>query len=167
MINIEQIASLAVDMILDTGQLHPFLYINRKQPAEDSGTIMIMPQIAMDQQELKDMMLQMVGAYISQELKIDDAAEIYFAAEAWASKDPKGGLMPSEDPDRIEVILISCINVETKKVQAIVYEIVRNGDNIDLGPFGEHTDAAFDMVESRMMELILSGYEHGIQSQRD
>lgn len=90
---------------------------------------------SMDSEEEKNE----VSLLLQSTLAMTNADAIVFVSEAWmvrpSSKDPIPSIMPSQHPDRYEVVMLS---IEHRVVGAALYEakIVRNGKKATLGEIG-------------------------------
>jgi hypothetical protein len=97
-----------------------------------------------------------VGIQVGKSGQIGDVELVVFVDEAWAGPPRTPYVRPSEDPNRMEVLLISALDPKTNKQTVQMYNCVRDskGAVVELKPssMGE-TEA-----ESPLLPAFLTGF---------
>jgi len=158
-VDMEKIVQMAKLIALKQGYHAPMLFLD--------GTIAKAPMILEqfpDEHEGKIKYLYLVGKLFSKKHEIGMLNKVFFIMEAWmgyaASLDAvkKGKfIMPSQDPKRIEVLLISCLDIVTgaQSVKAIEYVRDRTGNLRELKDFSLPEGVT---TESPLLPAFVAGY---------
>lgn len=89
-----------------------------------------------------------------------------FHSEAWMSildKDENITCMPSEDPNKIEVVLVNCVTLDRKTCSSTL-EIRRAEENITLVPYGPQADI-IDCLDGNSLQIesnLLANFYYGV-----
>jgi hypothetical protein len=96
------------------------------------------------------------GIQLGKSGQIGDVEMVVFVDEAWVSPARTPYVRPSEDPDRMEVLLITALDPQTSKQTVQMYSCVRDykGTVIELKP--SSTGAA--EVESPLLPAFMTGF---------
>lgn len=81
-------------------------------------------------ERVKDMFY--AGAFLADKGNIGEVELIVFVSEAWMGRN--SNITPSQDPSRIEVLLINSLNAMTQEERLIAFDVIRDpkGQVIDL-----------------------------------
>jgi hypothetical protein len=104
------------------------------------------------EERAKDMMY--AGAMVADRHNVGELELVVLVNEAWMSKN----VMPSQDPNRIEVLTISSLDTSTQEQYVTMFEVVRNprGQIIDLKQ-GQHLES------TRAKGVLLTAFQEGYQ----
>ena len=100
-----------------------------------------------------------VGYSVARNDKLGALVQVYFISEAWVSIIRQGTLpdvRPSQDPQRQEILVISCINLkeQTKEIAILSYVRDNEGRLIAIKDFGNEGI----QFESELLDAFLAGY---------
>jgi len=91
--------------------------------------------------------------------QLSQLEQVFFISEGWMSRHQRGTppVPPSEDPHRIEVLLVSRLDVAQKRNELAVYEIVRQGEAVvDLSHQGD-----LSSYDSPLLKAFAVGFQMG------
>ena len=126
----EIVEKLAIDVcIKENGHIPQLIVCGKRQ-----SSIMILKHFPDTYEEkIKTMASAAIQTVIEQGEKIGELRRVFFISEAWMSvvkkKNLKTFLMPSKDPNRIEVLIISEFDVDNNEENVSSFEIKRNSEN--------------------------------------
>jgi hypothetical protein len=105
-------------------------------------------------ERVKDMLY--AGAMVADQRNVGELELIVFVSEAWMGSNRD--VMPSQDPQRIEVLLINTLDTQTQEEQIIAFEIVRDNQEkvIDLRQMGLPEK---DSVKGMLLPAFQKGYQ--------
>ncbi len=116
---VDEIVQLAKKRILEMGYQEPILFIK--------GT---KKKVAMGFQKFGDTSIQKertmlnAGANLAHKNSVGELEALVFVDEAWM--DMNVDVLPSEDPKRVEVLLINTFDAATQEERVMMFEMVRN-----------------------------------------
>jgi len=108
-------------------------------------------------------MMNAAGFALGKSDTIGQLEQVFFITEAWMSMPPGGELTlpPSQDPNRIEVLLISQLEVAERRGDLVMFEMIRDGEQLvdlkEFAPRGEK-DLSFD---SPLLDAFANGFQMG------
>jgi len=87
---------------------------------------------------------------------------VYFVSEAWLSLGQEGKLprlRPSKDPKRIEVLMVSGLEINSRQVRLAIYEMLRDraGQLREIRAW-EYPDNPDDAADTPLLEAFLAGF---------
>lgn len=87
---------------------------------------------------------------------------VYFISEAWLSQGQEGKpphMPPSKDPKRIEVLMVSGVEINPRHVRLAIYEMIRDkaGDLLEIKPW-EYPDDPDDAADTPLLEAFIAGF---------
>jgi hypothetical protein len=85
-----------------------------------------------DSHEIRMAQMRVAGYVLGRQANIGKLLQVFFISEGWMSVASKGRLpatKPSEDPNRVEILLINHILLETNATQIVAYEMIRANDD--------------------------------------
>lgn len=126
-IDFEEIVSIAKELVLRDGHHVPIIIVedNRKLI---TGQISDMPATHGEKVEL----MRHLGQAAAKSGKVEQLNQVFMVSEGWMSVAGEGNLSqmrPSKDPNRKEVLIISCINVMDRRKHLKLFEILRGFSN--------------------------------------
>ena len=107
----------------------------------------------------KRRMLFAIGHNAARKDELGALVQVYFISEAWVSIIRQGTLpdvRPSQDPQRQEILVISCVNLkeQTKKIAILSYVRNKEGRLTAIKDFGNKGI----QFESELLDAFLAGY---------
>jgi hypothetical protein len=153
MLDIKVICDTAVENILRDGALQPLLVVETEQ---DIAYIAIpdMPQNRVE----KHFNFWLMGAVMYEQYRVP-LVSLTFVSEVWMvirtdpDDVPQGSF--EDEPDRTEAVMVTQYEVATKQLTGQFYDIVRNGDLLDLV---EHPMLEATQLESALIDQFIKGY---------
>lgn len=121
-----------------------------------------------DTHEARAQLLFTMGFNLAQEKPLGIPVHLYFISEAWYSQqkaiDNELAMLPSEDPNRIEVLLIAGLHLIQALHSVVVLEMVRDEADqlIDLREHKRHIEQG--QVASPLLHAFLLGYQAGLKA---
>jgi hypothetical protein len=155
--DIEEIASIARETLLKDGSHIPTVIV--------VGTLgQGMAQLHGDLETSEDRakVMWFLGKAFRTESKIGKLQKIFFIGEAWMSATARSGvnIRPSEDPKRVEVLVVTELDLNSSKTTMQLFEMVRD-EHEELKstrPY-ELEDAKGGLeTRSNLLEAFLRGY---------
>lgn len=158
-IDFEEIVSIAKELMLRDGHHVPILIVedNRKLIA---GQIQDMPATHGERVEL----MRFLGQAAAKSGRVERLNQVYMVSEGWMSKANEGNLpqvRPSQDPNRTEVLIISCMDVKHRRKEIKLYEILRDTNQQVIG-FEEclpDQDKKDETIEIPLLEAFVHGFQ--------
>ncbi len=126
MTTLTEIIEMAEEVILSEGQHMPTVIV-----CGSKKTVMLRLTDLPDTHAGRARTMFSAGRSIAREGVAGKLRQVYFISEGWMSAGEKGKMpdrAPSQDPKRVEVLLISGLNLETTQVDIVVHEMVRNSE---------------------------------------
>jgi hypothetical protein len=105
------------------------------------------------------------GFVLSQTRQVGRLRQVFFISEGWMSVAEEGKLpdrLPSQDPNRKEILFVSCLKVRSHEVRLVMFEMVRD-DEGHLTELKESQPAAGGSVvaESPLLTAFVAGFDMG------
>jgi hypothetical protein len=116
--DVENIMRLVQKIMLETGSFQPTVFVKgseRRIAVELQG-------FGKHDDKRKDMLN--AGVMVATKHNVGELETLVFVSEAWMGMNMN--IMPSQDPKRVEVLIINSLDVATQEEQMIQFEIVRN-----------------------------------------
>ncbi len=149
----EEILTTAKEAMRRFGGHLPMLFVQGTK-----GKVFILLPFGETYAQRVDIMTQ-AGIQFAKSNKIGNVERVIFVSEAWASPARDGGTqMPSQDPNRFEVLLFNSLDARTGVQELEMYACIRNGkqDIIDLKSIPMPKDRG--QVKSQLLPSFLAGY---------
>lgn len=158
---IEAIIQMSKDLILKNGSHMPAMHVEFKSGV---STLALMPTAFNTKTNFEKVQnFYTAGSMIGKEYPKESIAALAFVAEAWAATrsydNPRLEVMPLKDPKRVEVLIITSINLSEEKAKLHVVELIRDGQGklMDLLPWSDYDE---DMVvDTYMLASFAAGFE--------
>ncbi len=105
--------------------------------------------------------MRAAGYMLAQRHIVSTLDELFFITEAWASRgsvDNPITQSPTQDPNRIEILAIIHLQVQSHEIQATMHRIIRQGEQVvDLQVF-ERSDDALLTGRSPLLDAYVEGF---------
>lgn len=151
--DVEEIVNIAKKILTQFGQHAPMLFVRGSK----SKGMVTFNDFGPDHE---DKIRQMANAGVDNAMKHNsgDLHYLIFVTEAWVSTNKEYlKSAPSKDPKRKEMLIITTLDVVTKKQGLLMYQMIRDkrGNLIELNksPFPEEAT-----VESPLLPAFVAGY---------
>jgi hypothetical protein len=160
---LEEVARLATEVILEYGNHVPTLIAQGEH-----GPLLHQMDPFPHTHEGRRHWMYVTGMVMAQSGRLPDLKQVFFISEGWmstASEDTPPVVPPSQDPDRIEVLFISGLEVEGHKADMVMYEMERNAEGrlVDLVPMPA-PEGGDTQLESPLLDAFVEGYRTGMRS---
>lgn len=111
-------------------------------------------------------MMELAGEMLGDREAVGFLRRVYFISEAWMSRLARpvaGGVPPSQDPERVEVLCVAGLEVLERRSALKLYEMVRDeyGGLSELLPVGREGDGE-EQVDSPLLMAFAAGYLGGV-----
>jgi hypothetical protein len=158
-ITIEEIISNAKEIMSRDGHHVPLLIMEADNNVV-AGQIPDMPATHGERVQL----MRFLGQVTAKSGRVDRLQQVFMVHEGWmsvASEDKPAEMVPSEDPDRKEVLIISAIQMKERKKHLKVFEIRRDGHEQVVGveeflPAEKKND---ESVEIPLLDAFVEGFQ--------
>jgi hypothetical protein len=157
-ITLDEIISNAKEIMLRNGQHVPTLIVEGSKNLV-VGHLNDMPATHGERREL----MRFLGQATAKSGRVDQLRQIYMISEGWlsvADDDKPPALIPSQDPQRVEVLIISSIHLEERNKQMKLFEVLRDIDEkvTDLEEFLPE-DRKDGSVDVPLLDAFVDGYQ--------
>lgn len=124
--DVEKIIQLAKQYMLKSGQHPPAVFIKGSM----GKGVVVLEDFGVHNDKRTDMLN--AGVFTATKHSVGELETIIFVSEAWMGMNMD--VQPSQDPKRVEVLIINSLDVATQEERMIQFEIVRNKEKkvIDL-----------------------------------
>ena len=155
----EQIVEAAKERMLTHGSHTPLLVL--EGDTQTVGVELDFPNTSDRRQEL----LYVIGLGVARTGAVGALRQVFLVSEAWMNMVGPGQpftVMPSKDPKRQEVLLISSLLLEARQARVAIIEMRRDGEGI----VRELRDVTPDVTdnptaESPLLNALVDGYTQG------
>ncbi len=156
-LTIEQVAAIAKETILRDGYHIPMMLVDGSK----NHVAIQITEVGDTFEERQRQMFQ-AGFALAQENVIGSLEQVFFVTEAWMSagtQDKEPVYPPSQDPNRKEILFISCLNVLTRENEALTFEMIRDAEGklVELTQLQRSTEA-----ESPLLNAFVVGFAMGL-----
>ena len=157
-ISLEEIVSNAKEIALRDGNHVPVLVVEGSKNLV-VGQIPDLPGTHGERVEL----MRFLGQAAAKSGRVGHLQQVFMVSEGWmsmASKDKPAKMIPSQDPDRKEVLIISGMQIKECKKQLRLFEMLRDSDNRvvsleELMPEAKKEES----VEIPILEAFVQGFQ--------
>lgn len=155
--NLEDMKKLAKKTLLETGQHMPQVCVF----GGDKSLLGVFADFP-DKTEEKTKLFLGFGAKLAEDGPIEALEEVYFISEAWAGSREsfeKKGQRPSEQLERVEVLIIVAKDVVNKEDKLVSYRMIRDakGKLFDVKEMGDMGGAI--SFESPLLKALVFGFD--------
>ena len=163
-VTFEEVISKAKETMLRDGKHVPLLIIEGDKTTA-IGHIADMPVTHGERVGL----LRFLGETTAKGGRIDKLHQVFMVSEGWfstASDAKPAEMRPSKDPNRKEVLIISCIQVNERKKQIRIFEVLRDDDQtvISLEELLSEEKQKRGSIELPLLEAFVTGFQMAHQS---
>lgn len=160
----EDITEKAKEILIQDGQHVPLLIIEGSKKLVVSQ-IQDMP----DTHDERAALMRFFGQAAARTAKIGRLEQVFFVSEGWmsaASKDKPPEMRPSQDPQRKEVLIISGLELKTRRKQLRIFEMVRNPSKrvVDLQELTP-TSGRGGEIEIPLLDAFAQGFQTEFQAE--
>lgn len=150
--DIEAIAGQMKKMLLERGNIPQIIFVETNQ----KWCPVILTDMPMESTMLKQMYCYSAGRQVAETLGDESPKQLVFATEAWMSENTEKYQTPSEDPDRLEVLHLSILDLKDRemKFSSKDFQILRYAGSVDLAPLPYNVEMAYDKI----LISFLAGY---------
>lgn len=154
---IDQIADLAKEVLLKLGSHVPTVIV---VGSLGKGVAELHGELETSEDRAKAM--KVLGRIFRKENTLGRLEKVYFVSEGWMSKAARSDklIQPSKDPNRVEVLVVSGLDLVSKKTELLLFEMVRemSGRLHDIRPYEiEETKKGLE-TRSYLLEAFFRGY---------
>ena len=158
-ISLEEIVSNAKEIALRDGSHVPVLVVEGSQNLV-VGQIPDLPGTHSERVEL----MRFLGQAAAKSGRLGQLQQVFMVSEGWmsmASKDKLAETIPSQDPDRKEVLIISGMQMKGRNKQLKVFEIMRDRDEqvVSLEEFLPEEKKKEESVEIPLLDAFIEGFQ--------
>jgi hypothetical protein len=154
--NLEDVLTLAKDLLLDVGEVRPLLIVLGSK----ADTQIPLEQIPEDRAQKAKQLLGL-GYAVGRDPKLGELRELFILFEGWMStgSSPVPAIMPADDPNRQEVLVISHYQHRPVTTTIIAFRIRRTAepDHLELERV-EDLEGSAGQARSPLIEAFLYGY---------
>lgn len=158
--HLKLIKKTAEQTILHTGGHYPQLVCSNQ-----NDELMAVGMDFPDSHQGKRLVMLKAGNEVGKQFS--DIDEVYFISEAWTSKAKDGKIpdvRPSQDPNRVECLLIHCcdLGAGAEKSKLLLYDMIRDkkGNLTELKSRSDEDKP--DEIDSPLMDAFVVGYRAGV-----
>jgi hypothetical protein len=163
-ITIEEITSKAKEIVLRDGNHVPTLIME----TSDKLVASQVPSMPVTHGERMEFM-RFIGQTAAKSGKVDLLQQVFLVHEGWMSmlsEDEPAQLIPSQDPERKEVLIISAFQIKESKRHLKVFEILRDAKEQVVGfeeflPDEKKKDVS---AQTPLLDAFVEGFETAFRS---
>lgn len=129
---VDTVKEIAAEELRSNGEIPPTLTVTLMK-----GDERVIGQSALDFSSIEKKERSIISAAESlfeSRLEAGTPTSIVLVSEVWVSTEKEGefsGLLPSENPNRIECLMIAGLDITFNR-KVMMFDIIRNGDNVSL-----------------------------------
>jgi hypothetical protein len=159
---LQKLKDIAVNMMMQYGEIPQLVFV------ETATKTAIIP-VPLTDPEMKHEEMMIAGFVTAKALgdRAKTVSAVGFVTEAWMSRfalnEIAGKQIPSptQDPNRIECLLISIMEIPSRKTQVCTVEMKRKGKLLELVDTPESSNP--DEVKSEIIEAFVKGLLKGVK----
>jgi hypothetical protein len=165
--SLEEVVEIAQEVILEHGNHVPTIIVQGEKGSAINQLVPF-PETHEGRQER----MFIAGLMLAQSGRIGDLKQVFFISEAWMSAADEDGpprIPPSQDPKRIEVLIITHLEVEDQRTELALYEMIRDAEGrlADLLELEQPGTAEGGHVESPLLSAFVEGFRQGAGGQSE
>ncbi len=114
-------------------------------------------------------LMHFLGQAAAKSGRVDQLQEVFLVHEGWmsvATEDKQANMIPSQDPEKKEVLIISAVQIKENKKQSKVLEIFRDSDEkvVSLEEFLPQEKKKDESVEIPLLDAFVQGFQTAFRS---
>jgi hypothetical protein len=157
---LEDVARQAQEVTLKDGRHVPMLLIN----GDNQSIATALTELPSTHEARRELM-RLAGHAVAQSGTATKLEQVFFICEAWMSVAKEDGTIdvpPSQDPNRLEVLIISSLEVASNQPGIVAFEMVRDskGELTELKPV-EVAEEKEGSVETPLLDAFVDGFRSG------
>ena len=158
-ITIEEIISNAKEIMLRHGNHVPTLIMDSSKDV----VISQIPSMPVTHGERLEFM-RFIGQVAAKSGRVNQLQQVFLVSEGWlsvASEDKPIDLLPSQDPEKKEVLIISAMQLKESKKHIKVFEILRDSKErvVSLEEFSPDAQQEEKSAEVPLLDAFVDGFE--------
>jgi hypothetical protein len=158
-ISFEEVLSNAKEVMLKDGQHMPMVIM------DTANTILVshIPDMPATHGERVEFM-HFLGQVAAKSGQVEQLDQVFMVSEGWMREtrdENQSKLPPSQDPKRIEVLIISGIQIKDRKKRLELLEVIRDANEkvIGLEEFLPYAETQEEVVEIPLLETFVQGFQ--------
>jgi hypothetical protein len=162
--SLDEVFRLAQETLLRQGSHAPTLVVL----GDRGGLAAVIPELP-DTHSGRCQSLKAAGLALAQTGKLGKLEQITFICEGWMSvygNEGRTSLPPSQDPDRVEVLIIDSLRSASRELELAIFEMQRDsaGQLMGLRPLETLASSAGVHADSPLLDAFVQGFESGRRS---
>ena len=158
---IDEVVKIAQEVLLEHGNNVPTI-IAEGEKGSAINQLLPFPQTHEGRRER----LFIAGLMLAQSGRVGNLKQVFFVSDGWLSLVDETGppqIPPSQDPDRIEVLQITLLEIEANHTDLVLFEMVRDAEEklIELNPLEQPGVEEGGAVESPLLAAFVDGFGRG------
>lgn len=158
--DLDVVTRLVKEVTLQAGGHTPTVFFDSQQ-----GTGMVQIPDFADTHTARAQQMFSIGFALAQTGRYRALNQIFLVSEAWMSVNPQGlplDHLPSEDPNRKEILMIAGLSVITQQSDLVVIEMIRNqaGDLVELRDM-DTASPSDTYINSPLLAAFTLGFDAG------
>lgn len=160
---LQRLKEIGIEMMMQFGEAPNTIFV------QTSKKLMILP-VPLTDPDLKHQHMMIAGMVAAKVLGNATSAVtgVGFVTEAWMSryqmsavKDVESLPAPSQDPNRIECLLMATVSISTRETKVCMVEIKRHGKTLELVDAPENEDG--DKFQADILDAFVDGLLEGMK----
>lgn len=158
-LSLEEVAQFAKTVTLEDGYHRPTVIVEGALQVIATQLESIAPT-----HEGRAQQMYMLGAVLAERSDLGVLQQVFFITEAWmsiATKDNPPRILPSQDPQRKEILAVSRLTVQPPQTEMVIFEMQRDSANklIQLEEIEKSSTSNNEAVtESPLLEAFAIGF---------
>ncbi len=122
-----------------------------------------------DTHQSRAQMMDLIGRTFAKNGRIGRLKQVFFICEGWmsmGSKENPPKMRPSEDPERMEVLIVSGLQIEGNKKNLMLFQMHRDNQNrlVDLREIKPPEERGGE-VDVPLLDAFIQGFQDTFQAQ--
>jgi len=158
-VTFEEIVSNAKEIMIKAGHHVPIVIVEASNNLI-AGQIRDLPATHGERARL----MQFLGRATAKSGRVDRLQQVFMASEGWmsvANEDTPVDVRPPDDPERIEVLIVSAVKVESQKRQLKLFEVLRGNHEKVIGfkEFSPDEEKKDGSVDTPLLDAFVFGFK--------
>lgn len=150
--NIESVVTQMKKMLLEQGDVPHIIFLETHK----QWCPVILKDLPMESTLLKQIYCYAAGRQVAESLQDVPPQQLVFVTEAWMSENPDTYAFPSDDPNRMEVLHLSVLDLDGQEMRfsSRDFQILRYPESVDVAPLQYDVEIMYDKI----LMAFLAGY---------